>query len=307
VRTSTAVLAIVLISGFLVGHLAFAGEIPTPTAPTPTPTPVRGASAATPEANPYTTIRISANSLNMSFGQGQTARDSLESLTAVVNQRICASIDTRGPSSTDSDGNKVLIIGTSDQARECQRSTGTIVLYQRHAIRQFVEVPIQPGTSRLITNLAPQPPGFGDAGFLTLTLTIDGVRQIGDGEGVGEGPLLMVLPVNPDLPGIPMSALGELSVRQLVPFLYPFERNSEVPLVLRPGQYLVGTSAVDLSLSGATETIAVRSTTLLAIPVIRVSVSFGDDRRLDLSATRVGASPQPSSIGPPNVGEAGLK
>jgi hypothetical protein len=239
------------------------------------------------------TLRIAGT--HVLLVSGETPGDSIESLTAVVNRRVCATVDLRGPADTDSDGNKVMVIGTADQPRECQKSGGTVIFVQKRGFRQFTEVPLQLGTSRLITNLAPQPPGTRQFGFLTATLTVDGVRQAGSGEAVGEGPFVLVLPAS--------VATGQPEVSFVIPYVYPLETNGELRLALEGGDYLVGTSLASSRLEGATEVILLQSTQPLDVPVTRISIDAGDQKRIDLRAVRTPLSP----ISAPRVGDAGLK
>ena len=284
----------------MVGTLALAAVLATQ--------PHDGNSVEAADPSKHTIAKIPAARLASGI-RSTTIVDRNRGLTASVDQRICATIDLLGPSDTDSEGNKVLVVGTVEQPDACRRPAGTIDFTRSDGSPLFAKVPLRPRETQFLTNLAPEaiidpePRPSQNRGFLRATVTVSGeglVKGSGRllGQGGGASPSLLIVPSYTRQP---------LSVRDAIPFLYPLEEDGEVALVLPQGDYLVTYNNTDHKVAGATDSIRVQSSQLLTFPAHRISLERGENLRLDLTAVYDPILPKGPAITPPTAGDAGLR
>jgi hypothetical protein len=260
----------------------------------------------------FTIIKLRASAVRAVGPNGQTYGDFERNLTAVVDSRICAQISLSADSNTDSEGNKVLIVGSEDQPWACRQPTGSISFFVQSGYPLQGSLPITPGQT-LMLNLSVEPPV--DPGpvpphqrfFVHLTLEADGKTVSGTGI-VGQPPFLLIVPERLNQP---------LSVADTLPYLYPIEANGRLDLALPDEPHLATFNNTQLHLVRATESIAVQSSQLLEFPALRLSsLETKADLVVRLSAVsgQIGVPPQAvrapqraEGLAPPQVGDAGLK
>jgi hypothetical protein len=258
-------------------------------------------------ASGLTVVKVPGDSVRSVVGaDGKTYGAALQTLTAVVDSRICAAIPLTGPANTDSDGNKVLVIGTDDQPLACRQQSGSIAFYVSYGIPLLNGLQISPGqTLQLHLIIAPPiDPGPIEPQtrfFVHITVQADG--QMVKGTGVpGQGPSLLIVPKRLDQP---------LSIADTLPYTFPIEPNGRLDLALPSEPQLATYNNTQFVVAGATSTIAVQSSQLLSFPA--VELSRGDVTLVAVSG-QVG-EPPPSitapagggAVVPPTVGDGGLK
>ncbi len=259
------------------------------------------------EPSKYTTIKAPARTLQSLLPEGAqggpTYADFIGSVTAVVSGRVCATIDLRGPANTDSEGNKVIVIGLDGQPVACRASAGTIDFFDARGHPFIATLAISPGQT-LILRLSPQPPTAGtiQRGVLRATLTMpDGRRVIGSGElltGDRVADALLIVPKDTPQP---------IPIGLTVPLLYPFEANGEIALALAEGDYFVTYTNTDFRLANAPELLRVRVGDPLSFPAVSAIIERGKTLRLDLMGVADPIAPRPPFISPPQAGDAGLR
>ena len=221
------------------------------------------------------------------------------SLTAGVKGSICTTVNLRGASNTDSEGNKVFVIGTPDQPASCREPKGDILLYDERGRRLATTLPISPGATHLLQNLAPMPPHSPEYGFLRVTVTVGDKRIVGVPDPAG-APFLLVLPLT-------LAEVQPVSVGSLVPYLRRFESDGEVAVVVEEGDYLIGWSNVEFRLEEASVILRIQGGQPLPAPVLPIHIAAGESIRLDLTAVYDPIAPIGPPITPPIVGDAGLR
>ncbi len=264
-------------------------------------------------ASQFTTIKVAAEALRSPVNAGATLADAIGTLTAIVDGEVCQRVDLRGPSNTDSEGNKVIVVGAAGQPSACLAPTGTITIRDQRG-RKLVSgsFAIQPGATYVLSNLAPEAPidpDPGQRGMLRVTLTdADGRPLSGNGS---------IMPPNPSLLIIPVDTVQPVAVGLVVSFLHGFDEQARVLVTLPVGPYLVTYSNTDFRLADAPESITVQTgSRSIRFPAVRVSVASGLTSSLPLSAVADPLIPAGASITapragdgvlPPGTGEAGLK
>jgi hypothetical protein len=110
-----------------------------------------------------TVVLIPRNILTAAAPEGTLAA-SIGSITATVNGLECATVALSGPSNTNSSGDKVIVLGNSDQPQSCSATGQEIVFLNRSGQRLATKASVSPGSTIILNNLAPEAPHSPGAG-----------------------------------------------------------------------------------------------------------------------------------------------
>lgn len=235
----------------------------------------------------FTTVVVPRQTLDSRFSVGGTIAETLGSITATVDSRLCATASLVGPSNTNSAGDKILVLGTDDQPAVCRTPGGRIVLYDGRGLEFFLKLTVQPGETIRLANLAPMPPSDPDpspSGFGFVTGGFDA-----PGAPPDFAPFIMFLPHELEQP---------VSVAEAIRYATPIE-GGRYSRVLPVGRYMVLLSAVDVGLFGSIGRLQIEGNAVHEVDAVPLVIVGGATASLNLQAIHPpGQVPAPQFAAP---------
>jgi hypothetical protein len=257
-------------------------------------------------------VIVPAQALNSATTNGPTLAVALGSLTVVVGETTCGTLDLTDESNRLPNGDKYIDIGVTPlQPGLCRAEGSRVRFFDGSGRKLFFETTLHIGTSVTVTNLAPGPPGAADEGLILGTLSVQG-RGLVKGRSTTFDNLLVVAIAPAD---------SRQPLQPILEWAAVVNESGVFAKVVEPGDYWI--IPLNLVLTNANATVRVqRGGADQAVGVFKVSVRPGGRVRADLvvtaesydnpptpipvSPSSEGREGQPGPIRPPITGDGGL-